>query len=96
MQARTSPHSPQIQQAGNDAPLTEQVPPEAVVADLTMSRLWRSRASLRVLARRKAWELSIDDCRAIAEPQVEHLKRCRVVGVTRRVAPAHSMRPGRG
>jgi hypothetical protein len=69
------------------------VPPEAIIADLTMG-LCQSRAALRALARRKKWEPSIDDCRAIAERQVEHLKRCGVVGVTRRIAPTHGMRPG--
>jgi hypothetical protein len=49
-------------------------PPEDLVHDLAMS-LWRSRGALRDLARRKAWEPSIDDCRRIAERQVEQLKR---------------------
>jgi hypothetical protein len=48
-------------------------PPEDLVHDLTMS-LWRERAALRDLARRKAWEPSIDDRRRLAERQVEQLK----------------------
>jgi hypothetical protein len=43
------------------------VPPEGVVDDVTMG-LWQSRRALWALARRKAWEPSIEDCRAIAEP----------------------------
>jgi hypothetical protein len=61
-----------------------QVPPDSPVIDLTTG-LWQSRAALRSLARRKAWEPSIDDCGAIAERQVEHLRR---VGVER--SPAGS------
>jgi len=71
---------------------TAHVPPDDLVHDLAMS-LWRDRAMLRDLARRKAWEPSIDDCRRIAEQQVEQLKRHGVVEVRRRIAPAHSMRP---
>ena len=51
-------------------------PPEDLVHDLAMS-LWRSRGALRDLARRKAWEPSIDDCRRIAERQVEQLSSVR-------------------
>ena len=71
---------------------TAHVPPEDLLHDLTMS-LWRERAALRDLARRKAWEPSIDDCRRLAERQVEQLKSHGVLEVTRRVATAHSMRP---
>ena len=45
------------------------------------------------MARRKAWEPSIDDCRRIAERQVEQLKRHGVFQVARTIAAAHSMRP---
>ena len=69
------------------------MPPDSLVDDLTTS-LWQSRAALRSLARRKAWETSIGDCRAIAERQLEHLKRVGVERITRRVAPAHSMGGG--
>jgi hypothetical protein len=55
-------------------PETAHFPPEDLVHDLAMS-LWRSRRALRDLARRKAWEPTIDDCRRIAERQVEQLKR---------------------
>ena len=44
-------------------PIPIDAPPETLADDLTMS-LWRERATLRLLARRKAWEPSIDDCRA--------------------------------
>jgi hypothetical protein len=67
-----------------------QVPPDSLVDDLTTS-LWQSRAALRSLARRKAWEPSIGDCRAIAERQVEHLRRVGVERIVRRVAPPHNM-----
>ena len=65
---------------------TATIPLEDPIHDLTMS-LWRSRAALRSLARRKAWEPSIGDCRAVAERQVEHLKRVGVERITRRVRP---------
>ena len=68
------------------------VPLEAIISDLTTA-LSQCRSMLRGLARRKTWEPSIEDCRRIAERQVEHLKRAGVERVTRRVAPAHSMRP---
>ena len=71
---------------------TATIPVEDLIHDLTMS-LWRSRGALRDVARRKAWEPSIDDCRRIAERQVEQLKRHGVFRVERIVAPAHSMRP---
>ena len=71
---------------------TVHVPPEALVHDLAIS-LWRSRGALRDLARRKAWEPSIEDCRRVAEQQVEQLKRHGVVEVRRRIASAHSMCP---
>ena len=67
-------------------------PPEDLVHDLAMS-LWRSRGALRDLARRKAWEPSIEDCRRVAEQQVEQLKRHGVVQVRRTIAAVHSMRP---
>jgi hypothetical protein len=70
---------------------TKEVPPEELIHALTMSP-WDSRTSLRALARRKKWEPSIEDFRAIAERQVEHLKLSGV-HVTRRVTFAHSMRP---
>ena len=54
-------------------PNAKHFPPGDLVHDLTMS-LWRERAALRDLARRKAWEPSIDDCRRLAERQVEQLK----------------------
>jgi hypothetical protein len=73
-------------------PNTANVPPETLIEDLTMS-LWRERGTLRDLARRKTWEPSIDDCRRLAERQVEQLKSHGVLEVTRRVATAHSMRP---
>jgi hypothetical protein len=66
--------------------------PDDLVHDLAMS-LWRSREALRDLARRKAWEPSIDDCRRIAERQVEQLKRHGVFQVGRTIAAVHSMRP---
>jgi hypothetical protein len=72
---------------------TKQVPPEELILALTIS-LWDSRTSLRALARRKKWEPSIEDFRAIAERQVERLKLSGVLHVTRRVTPVHSMRPG--
>ena len=71
---------------------TASVPPEDLIADLTMS-LWYRRGALRDLARRKAWEPSIDDYRRIAEHQVEQLKRHGVLQVTRQVAVSHSMAP---
>ena len=49
------------------------VPPEGVVDDVTMG-LWQSRRALWALAPRKAWEPSIEDCWAIAERRVKHLK----------------------
>ena len=67
-------------------------PPEDLVHDLAMS-LWRSHGALRDLARRKAWEPSIDDCRRIAERQVEQLKRHGIFQVARMIAAAHSMGP---
>jgi hypothetical protein len=73
-------------------PETAHFPPEDLVHDLAMS-LWRSRRALRDLARRKAWEPTIDDCRRIAEQQVEQLKRHGVVQVRLRIASAHSMCP---
>ena len=73
-------------------PETAHFPPEDLVHDLAMS-LWRSRGALRDLARRKAWEPSIDDCRRIAERQVEQLKRHGVFEVARTIAAAHSMHP---
>ena len=72
---------------------TKQVPPEELILALTIS-LWDSRTSLRALARRKKWEPSIEDFRAIAERQVEHLKSSGVLHVTRVVTLGHSMRPG--
>jgi hypothetical protein len=71
---------------------TAHFPPDDLVHDLAMS-LWRSRRALRDLARRKAWEPTIDDCRRIAEQQVEQLKRHGVVQVRRTIAAVHSMRP---
>jgi hypothetical protein len=66
------------------------VPPQDLIHDLTKS-LWRSRSALRDLARRKAWEPSIEDCRRIAECQVEQLRRHGVLHVTRSVARAHGV-----
>jgi hypothetical protein len=66
------------------------IPLEDLIHDLTMS-LWRSRGALRDLARRKAWEPSIDDCRRIAERQIEQLKCHGVLHVTRGVARAHGV-----
>ena len=68
-----------------------QVPPDSLVDDLTTC-LWQSLAALRSLARRKAWETSIGG--AIAERQVEQLKRVGVERITRRVAPDQSMGGG--
>ena len=73
-------------------PDTAHFPPDDLIHDLAMS-LWRGRRALRDLARRKAWEPTIDDCRRIAEQQVEQLKWHGVVQVRRRIASAHSMRP---
>ena len=73
-------------------PKAKLFPPENLVHDLTMS-LWRDRAALHDLARRKAWEPSIDDCRRIAEHEVEQLKRHGVLQVTRQIAVPHSMAP---
>ena len=67
---------------------TATIPTEDLIHDLTMS-LWRSRGALRDLARRKSWEPSIDDCRRIAERQVEQMRRHGVLYVTRGVARAH-------
>jgi hypothetical protein len=72
-------------------PLTE-TPPEDLIHDLAMS-LWRDRGMLRDMARRKAWEPSIEDCQRLAERQVELLRRHGVLWLVREVAPAHSMRP---
>jgi len=69
------------------------VSPDDLIHGLTMA-LCECRGMLRSLARRKAWEPSIDDCRRIAEEQVEQLKRAGVERIIRRVAPAHSMRAG--
>jgi hypothetical protein len=69
---------------------TATIPIEDLVHDLSMG-LWRSRGALRALARRKAWEPSIDDCRRIAERHVEQLKRHGVPHVTRSVARAHGV-----
>ena len=57
-------------------------PPENLADDLTMS-LWRERATLRLLARLKAWEPSIDDCRDMAGRLVEYLKVRGVLRVIR-------------
>jgi hypothetical protein len=73
-------------------PDTAHFPPEDLVHDLAMC-LWRSRGALRDLARRKAWEPSIEDCRRIAERQVEQLKRHGILQVARTIAAVHSMRP---
>jgi hypothetical protein len=68
-------------------------PPETLADDLTMS-LWRERATLRLLARRKAWEPSIDDCRDMAGRMIEYLKRRGVLRVIREGAgEQHSISP---
>jgi hypothetical protein len=69
---------------------TATIPLEDLIHDLTMS-LWRSREALRDLARRKAWEPSIDDCWRLAERQVEQLRRHGALHATRRVARAHGV-----
>ena len=68
-------------------------PPETLADDLTMS-LWRERAALRLLARRKAWEPSIDDCRDMADRLVAYLKGRGVLRVIREgSAEHHSISP---
>jgi len=68
-------------------------PPETLADDLTMS-LWRERATLRLMARRKAWEPSIDDCRDMAGRMLEYLKRRGVLRVIREGASEnHSISP---
>ena len=47
--------------------------------------------ALRDLARHKAWEPSIDDCRWIAERQVEQLRRHGVLQFILGVARAHGV-----
>ena len=74
-------------------PIPINAPPETLADDLTMS-LWRERATRRILARRKAWEPSIDDCRAIAERQVQDLRNRLTPLVVQRVAQAHSINFG--
>jgi hypothetical protein len=68
-------------------------PPETLADDLPIS-LWRERATLRLLARRKAWEPSIDDCRDLAGRLVEYLKVRGVLRVIREgSAEQHSISP---
>ena len=68
-------------------------PPENLADHLTMS-LWRERATLRLLARRKAWEPSIDDCRDMAGRVVEYLKGRGVLRVIRESgSEQHSISP---
>jgi hypothetical protein len=74
-------------------PIPINAPPETLADDLTMS-LWRERATLRLLVRRKAWEPSIDDCREMASRMVEYLKARGVLRVIREgVAEQHSISP---
>jgi hypothetical protein len=74
-------------------PIPVNAPPESLAGDLTMS-LWRERATLRFLARRKAWEPSIDDCRGLAGRLVEYLKGRGVLRVIRQGAgEQHSIGP---
>lgn len=74
-------------------PFPINAPPETLADDLTMS-LWRERATLRILARRKAWEPSIDDCRDMAGRMVEYLKKRGVLRVIREgAAEQHSISP---
>ena len=70
-------------------------PPEELTHDLTIS-LWHSRGELRALARRRAWEPSIEDSRRIAERRVDELRGHGVFQIGRHVAPAHSVRPEGG
>ena len=68
-------------------------PPETLADDLTMS-LWRERATLRLLARRKAWEPSIDDCREMAGRMLEYLKTRGLLRVIRQGgSEQHSISP---
>ena len=74
-------------------PIPINAPPETLADDLTMS-LWRERATLRLLARRKAWEPSIDDCRDMAGRMLEYLKGRGVLRVIREgSAEHHSISP---
>ncbi len=74
-------------------PIPLNAPPETLADDLTMS-LWRERATLRLLARRKAWEPSIDDCREMASRMLEYLKGRGVLRVIREgSAEQHSISP---
>ena len=74
-------------------PIPINAPPETLADDFTMS-LWRERATLRLLARRKAWEPSIDDCRDMACRMLQYLKRRGVLRVIREGASEnHSISP---
>jgi hypothetical protein len=74
-------------------PTPVNAPPETLADDLTMS-LWRERAPLRLLGRRKAWEPSIDDCRDMAGRLVAYLKGRGVLRVIREGASEnHSISP---
>ena len=74
-------------------PIPINAPPETLADDLTTS-LWRERATLRLLARRKAWEPSIDDCRDLASRVVEYLKARGVLRIIREGASEnHSISP---
>jgi hypothetical protein len=65
-------------------PIPINVPPESLARDLTTS-LWRERATLRLLLRRKAREPSIDYCRDMAGGVLEYLKGRRVLRVIRKI-----------
>jgi hypothetical protein len=69
-------------------PIPLNAPPETLADDLTMG-LWRERATLRLLARRKAWEPSIDDCRDMAGRMLEYLKTRGVLRVIREGSAEH-------
>jgi hypothetical protein len=74
-------------------PIPINAPPESLAHDLTMS-LGRERTTLRLLARRRAWEPSIDDCRDLAGRMVEYLKTRGVLRVIREGgAENHSISP---
>jgi hypothetical protein len=66
------------------SPIPINAPPETLAHDLTTS-LWRERATLRLLVRRKAREPSIDYCRDMAGRVLEYLKGRGVLRVIRKI-----------